>query len=33
MDFEIPENWGYEVEVGDRMGVRDRVEDFLTIAG
>ena len=28
-DFDIRENWRYEVEVGDKVVVRDRVEDFL----
>ena len=33
MDFDVPENWRYEVEIGDKVVVRDRVEDFLSAVG
>ena len=32
-DFDMRENWRYEVEVANGVVVRDRVEDFLTAAG
>ena len=32
VDFDVRENWRYEVEEGDKVVVRDRVEDFLATA-
>ena len=32
VDFDVRENWRYEVEEGDKVVVRDRVEDFLAAA-